>query len=55
MNLASNTAPVGSTQAIQRRRHPFVDGMLDLFLHVLDGVTGVALVPAPVQILGDGA
>ena len=29
--------------------------MLDPLLHVLDGVTGVALVPAPVQVLGDGA
>src|ERR1035437_11194017 len=28
--------------------------MLDPPLHVLDGETGVALVPAPVEVLGDG-
>ena len=32
-----------------------MDGMLNPPLHVLDGVTGVALVPAPVEVLGDGA
>ena len=42
-------------QAVERCRHPLVDGMLDLFLDVLDGVAGVALVPATVQILGCGA
>ena len=32
-----------------------MDGVLDPPLHVLDGVAGVALVPAPVEVLGDGA
>ena len=45
----------GINQAIQRRRHPFDDGMLDPPLHVLDGVAGVALIPAPVEVLGDRA
>ncbi len=45
----------GLDEAIQRRRHPFVDGMLDPLLNVLDGVTGVALVPAPVEVFGHGA
>jgi len=29
--------------------------MLDLPLHVLDDVIGVALIPAPVEVLGDAA
>ena len=45
----------GVDQAVQRRRHPFMDGMQDPPLHVLDGVAGIALVPAPVEVLGDGA
>ena len=28
---------------------------MDLPLHVLDGLAGVTLIPAPVEILGDGA
>jgi hypothetical protein len=45
----------GIDQAVQRRRHPLDDGMLDFSLHVLDGVAGVALIPAPVEVLGDGS
>ena len=55
MNLASNTAPVGSTRPSSVAAIHLMDGMLDLLLDVLDGVAGVALVPAPVQVLGDGA
>ena len=29
--------------------------MLNPPLHVLDTVTGVALIPAPIEVLGDGA
>jgi hypothetical protein len=29
--------------------------MLDFLLHVLDGMTGVSLIPASVELLGDGA
>ena len=53
MNLASNTALPGIDQAVQGRRHPFDDGMLDPPLHVRDGVAGVTLIPAPVEVLGD--
>ena len=45
----------GIDQAIQRRRHPFDHRMLDFSLHVLDGKAGVALIPAPVEVLGDRA
>ena len=45
----------GINQAIEGGRHPFDDGMQDPLLNVLDGLTGVALVPAPVEVLGDGA
>ena len=55
MNLASNTAPVASTRpssvaAIQRS-----GGMPDLPLDVRDDLTGIGLVPAPVELLGDQA
>ena len=43
----------GINEAIQRRRHPFMDGVLNPPLHVLDGVSGIALVPTPVEVLGD--
>ena len=32
-----------------------MDGVVDPPLHLLDGVTGVALIPAPVEVLGCGA
>src|SRR5229473_888822 len=36
-------------------RHPFVDGMLDVLLYILDDVAGVALVPVPVEVFGNAA
>jgi hypothetical protein len=42
-------------QAVQRRRHPFMYGVRDPPLDVLDGAAGIALVPTPVEVLGDGA
>jgi hypothetical protein len=50
INLVSNTAPLGSIKpssvaAIQRP-------MPHLPLHVVDGMTGVALIPAPDQVRG---
>ena len=45
----------GIDQAVQGCGHPRADGMLNPALHVLDRLTGVALVPAPVEVLGDGA
>ena len=47
--------PAGINEAIQSRRHPLMDGVLNPPLHVLDAVTGVALIPAPVEVLGDRA
>ncbi len=41
--------------AVQRRRHPFVDGMANALLHVLDVLPGAALEPATVQLLGHRA
>jgi hypothetical protein len=45
----------GVDEAVQRRRHPFDDRMLDPPLHGLDGLPGVALIPAPVEVLGNAA
>ena len=45
----------GINQAVEGRGHPFDDGVLDPALHVLDRLPGVALVPAPVEVLGNGA
>ncbi len=42
-------------QAVQSRRHPFGHRMPDPLLNVLYGLTGVALVPTPVEVLGDPA
>ena len=42
-------------QAVQGRRHPLMDGVQDPSLHVPDGTPGIAFVPAPVEVLGDGA
>ena len=55
MNLASNTAPPGSTRPSSVAAIHLMDGVLDPPLHVLDRVAGIALVPAPVEVLGDGA
>ena len=40
--------------AIERGCHPFMDGMADARLSVPNGLTCVALVPAAVELLGDG-
>ena len=53
--LGFEDGPAGIDQPVQGRRHPFDDGMLDPPLHVLDGMTGVAFVPTPVEVLGDGS
>jgi hypothetical protein len=45
----------GIHQAVQGRRHPFVDGVVDPPLDVPDGVASVALVPTSVELLSDGA
>ena len=52
MNLASNTAPVRLDHAVEGRRHPSQHRVLDLALDVDDGLAGVALEPAPVEVLG---
>ena len=55
MNLASNTAPVALDHAVQRRRHPALDRVKHLPLHLGDDLAGIALVPVPVEVLGHGA
>ena len=55
MNLASNTAPVASTMPVEGGRHPAADRMAHLALDVLDHLAGVALVPAPIEVLGDAS
>jgi hypothetical protein len=40
--------------AVQRRRHPPLDRMDDPTLHLGDDLAGIALVPVPVEVLGDG-
>ena len=41
--------------AVERCRHPALDRMKDLPLHVGDDLAGIALVPVPVEVLGHGA
>ena len=55
MNLASNTAAGLLDHAVEGRRHPALDRMKHLPLHVVDDLAGVALVPVPVEVLGHGA
>ena len=55
MNLASNTAPVALDHAVEGRRHPALDRMEHLPLHLGDDLAGIALVPVPVEVLGHGA
>jgi hypothetical protein len=45
----------GGNEAVEGRRHPLDDGVLDPLLHVLDGASGVTFVPVPVEVFGDGA
>jgi hypothetical protein len=42
----------GLDHAVQGGRHPLIDRMLDPPLHVFDRMARVALIPAPVQLLG---
>ena len=55
MNLASNTAPVALDHAVEGGRHPSLDRMKHLALHLGDDLAGIALVPVPVEVLGHGA
>ena len=41
--------------AVEGRRHPFVDGMAEVFLQVLDRMPRALSIPFEVQILGGGA
>ena len=47
--------PTGIDQAIQRRRHPFVDRVGQAPLYAPNGVAGAALIPLPIEVLGDHA
>jgi hypothetical protein len=53
--LGFEHGPAGAHPAIQGRRHPCVNGMLDAALHVTDGIPGIALIPAAVELLGHRA
>ena len=54
MNLASNTAPVALDHAVEGGRHPSQDRVLDPALDVCDDLAGIALEPAPIELLGRG-
>jgi hypothetical protein len=41
--------------AVQRGGHPSMDGVKDPPLHVFDGIAGVALEPAPVEVFRNRA
>ncbi len=45
--------PSSLDHAVERCRHPAFYRMDHLSLHLDDSLTGVALVPAPIEILGD--
>src|SRR5262249_62394895 len=51
-DLGPDPRPSRFNPAVERRRHPAQRGMPDLPLHVGKHLTGISLVPAPVQILG---
>ena len=53
MNLASNTAPLASTRPSSVAAIHVWIGVPDPPLDVRDGLPGIALVPAPVEVLGD--
>ena len=55
MNLASKTAPVASTRPSRVAPIHSDRRMPDLPLDVRDDLTGIGLVPAPVQLLGGQA
>ena len=50
MNLLSKTASLPS--AIERCRHPAQHRMPDPLLNVSDHLSGIRLIPAPVQLFG---
>ena len=52
MNLASKTAPLDLHPAVERCRHPAKGRMLDLLLDIRDDLTGIGLVPGPIEPLG---
>ena len=52
MNLASNTAPLPSIDAVQRRSHPADHRVADPALDIFDGLPGCSLVPVPVEVFG---
>jgi DNA-binding XRE family transcriptional regulator len=52
MNLASNTAPVPSTMPSRVSRHPSQHRVPNLALNIADGLAGIALEPAPIEVLG---
>ena len=45
----------GIDETVEGRGHPFVHRVLHLSLNILDDVTGVALVPAPIEFFGHRA
>ena len=53
MNLASKTAPVAFDQAVKGGRHIADQRVPDALLDVVDHLSGVALIPMPVQVLCD--
>src|SRR4051812_12721447 len=55
MNLASNTAPVCSTRPSSVAPIHWWTGCRTFRLHIFDCVAAVALVPASIEVLGDGA
>src|ERR1700751_1971905 len=54
MNLASSTAPPGSTRPSRVCRHPFVDGVNQPPLNASYRMARISLIPLPVQVLGRG-
>ena len=55
MNLASNTAPLGSTRPSRVAAIHLIHRVLHPPLHVFNDVAGVALVPAPIELFGHRA
>ena len=52
MNLASNTAPVAAIRPSNVAAIHLSAGCRVLLLHVRENLTGIGLIPAPVQVLG---
>ena len=45
----------GIDETVKGRSHPFDHGMLHPPLKIFDGIAGVSLVPAPIELFGHGA